>query len=208
MNKKPDDTTLTQWIDGELQGEELRRVDAWAKDHPELLTERDAIRLMNAQLQEHLPASVDPPYPDFFNQRILRTIEEEKRLDQQSSRSGSQSTSASSRFWQWLAAPMAAAAMAICFFLGAQFGHSPAPSNLISGGGQSAIVASSEASVYTPDGAVHADVFTSAAADATVIVLEGLADIPDEMEMAGSPVSRPSGSVMIRTSAATADRTY
>ena len=201
MKTKPDDITLTQWMDGELDGDELIRVEAWVQEHPELLAERDAVQAMSASIREHVADSEEPPYPDFFNQRILRAIEEDQR-DEQQAVSASVGETNSRGFWQWLLAPMAAGAMAVCFYLGTQVGNAPdgfgAPET-----GPVAIVQVEAASVYTPDGAVRGDMFKSDDAEATVIVLEGLDDLPDDLEMAGGPTLRTttgsSDSMMIST---------
>lgn len=184
MKKKPDDIMLTQWMDGELEGETLRQVETWVQDHPELLAERDAVQAMSASIQKNIPNSVEPPYPDFFNQRILRAINEETAPQ-------SQPDLKSRGFWQWLAMPLAAGAMAVCFYLGTQMDHTPAPS-----GAPLVINQTPKASVYTPDGAVSANMFKST--DATVIVLEGLEDLPDDLEMAGGPSTAPSDAMMIK----------
>ena len=195
---KPDDITLTQWMDGELDGDELIRVEAWAQDHPELLAERDAVLAMSASIKEHVSDSVEPPYPDFFNQRILRAIEEDEMAAQRADSTPTPVGQTSTRgFWQWLLAPMAAAAMAVCFYLGTQVGSEPAASG--SAPAPIAVVPTEVPSVYTPDGAVRADMFKSDDAKATVIVLEGLEDLPDHLEMAGGPSAKASSSMMIST---------
>ncbi len=73
----PDEATLTLWMDGELDGDELTKMEAWAQEHPEVLAERDAMQAMNAEIKAAVPASLEPPYADFFNQRILRHIHDE-----------------------------------------------------------------------------------------------------------------------------------
>lgn len=187
MKTEPDETMLTLWMDGELEGEELRQMEAWAADHPELLAERDAIRAMNAQISANVPSSIEPPYPDFFNQRILRAIEDEQATREVST----QATAAPKRgFWQWLAAPLAVGAMALCFYLGTQV-NQPSPS--------APTVAVTSPSVYTPDGEVRANIFDSDDANATVIVLEGLEAIPDNLDMAGSPNPDETGSMAVST---------
>ena len=189
MNKQPDETTITLWIDGELEGEELRRVEAWAQEHPELLAERDAIRAMNAEIREAVPASVEPPYADFFNQRILRHIEEE-----QHSQSATSATGAKRSFLQWFAVPAAAAAMLLCFYIGTRVSE---PATNVS---PSVVSVATVPTVYTPDGNVSADMFRATDVDATVIVLNGLDDIPDDIEMVGEPAkARESGAVMVST---------
>ena len=189
MNKQPDETTITLWIDGELEGEELGRVEAWAREHPELLAERDAIRAMRADIRESVPSSVEPPYADFFNQRILRHIEEEQRAQAVSPPVGTRRS-----FWQWLAVPAAAAAMLLCFYMGTRV------SDPATNAAPSVVAVSTVSTVYTPDGDVSADMFRADGADATVIVLKGLEDIPDDVEMVGEPArSGDSGAVMVST---------
>lgn len=193
MKTKPDDITLTQWMDEELDGEPLRRVEAWAQEHPELLAERDAIQTMNASIRAHVPDSIEPPYPDFFNQRILRAIEEDQLAA--AAPQATKNRKKSRGVWQWLSLPIAAGAMALCFYLGTQVsGESPnqAPPVLVN-------TSDHTPSVYTPDGTVRADIFKTPDAKAVVILLEGLEDIPDDLEIAGEPSTSPlAGSMMIK----------
>ena len=77
MKTPPDETTLTLWMDGQLTGTELESMEAWAQQHPELLAERDAIQAMTQSIQDTLPSSQEPPYPEFFNQQIMKSIQEE-----------------------------------------------------------------------------------------------------------------------------------
>ena len=46
---------------------------------------------------------------------------------------------------------------------------------------------SAEPAIYMPDGDVRANIFSSDDNGATVIVLEGLEDIPDDFEIVGEP---------------------
>lgn len=187
MKTQPDETTLTLWMDGELEGDELQHVEAWAQQHPEILAERDAILAMNASIKQHVPDSIEPPYPEFFNQHILRHIDDEVVVP------AAVAAPRKSSFWQWLAMPIAAGAMAVCFYLGTQVSETPANQGL------TIPPMASIPTVYTPDGDVSADMFKSN--DATVIVLEGLEDIPDDLDMVGEP-SRShgrAGAVMVST---------
>ena len=184
MKTTPDETTLTLWMDGELEGSARENVEAWALENPEILAERDAVQAMSARIREHVPGSVEPPHSDFFNQRILRHIKDEIPASHVTP------VRKKSNFWQWLAVPVAAGAMAVCFYMGTRVGE---------GGDISApnYTVSTSSSVYAPDGDVKASMFTSE--NATVIVLEGLDDIPDDFEMAGEPTSAASGTVMVNT---------
>lgn len=189
MKTNPDENTLTQWMDGELEGGELQRIETWAKEHPELLAERDAIQALSSNLREHIADSVEPPSPDFFNQRILRTIREDQKATVKPP------PSSSWRWWQWLSAPLATGAMAICFYSGIQVGQTPTDMELP----VTIIHTTPDSIIYTPDGTVRAAMFNTSDAKATVIVLEGLDKLPDDLEMAGEPPSHPSGSMMIHS---------
>lgn len=180
---EPDETALTLWMDGELEGEALHKVEQWAQKHPELLAERDAIRAMNTEISEHIPSHVEPPYPEFFNQQILRQMHNEQT---------SESTAVKQKkgLWQWLtmpavAIPVMAAAMALCFTIGTQYGSENMTSVVAQG-----------SSVYTPDGGVSADMFQSTDSDSLIIVLDGLDDIPDDVEIVALNNPEWSGNLM------------
>ena len=180
MKTPPDETTLTLWMDGQLTGTELESMEAWAQQHPELLAERDAIQAMTQSIQDTLPSSQEPPYPDFFNQQIMKSIQEETSAATKASVS---SPEKSGSIWRWLAAPLMAGSMAICFYLGTQFTGSPTTS-------PSTDTVASTPTVYTPDNGVQADTFVASNQQATVIVIEGLEDIPDDLDlklMSGMP---------------------
>jgi len=182
-NEAPNDALLTLWMDGELDGDELAQVETWVRDHPELLAQRDALQAMGDQIRTNIAASVEPPYPDFFNQRIMRRIDEDL-AEASANKEPGQNSSAWHQFggkWgRWLAFPAAAAAMLLCFHMGTRVGKEP---------GQviTAAAANASSKIYTPDGDVSADMFSSKDAGATIIVLEGLEDIPDDFEIAGEP---------------------
>lgn len=186
----PDEITLTLWMDGELEGDALEKVESWARNHPEVLAEREAVQAVSASIRANLPASIEPPYADFFNQRILRHIDDETSEPAAVTRPS---------FWQqfgrWLAIPVAAAAMAVCFYVGTQVGEQPESA-------ATTYTVATVPTVYTPDGDVSADMFKSEDADAVIIVLEGLEDIPDDFDIVGEPRhsrSDQSGAVMVNT---------
>ncbi len=184
----PDDATLTLWMDGELDGDALARVETWAADHPEILAERAAVQEMRSAIQTHVPGNIEPPYADFFNQRILRHIHDEMPAPARAP-----SATVWQRLGRWLAIPATAAAMAVCFYVGTQVGHQQPSAPAYT-------AAETAPAVYTPDNDVRAAMFQSEDADATVIVLEGLEDIPDHYDIVGEPRrSRPNttGTVMV-----------
>ena len=176
MNQ-PDEALIILWMDGELTGDELLQVEQWVGCHPELLAEREAVKSMRTAMRAKQSASVEPPYPEFFNQQVLRSIREDDVKEGAVAEKAVKQNS----FWQWLAAPMAVAGMVACFFWGTQM-----KKDGVGSGGTVAIYSS----VYTPDGEVKSDIFESEDHRSTVILLEGLKDIPDDVDI----VSRSSQS--------------
>ncbi len=77
-----DEIRLTKWFDGELDDDEV--ADLLARDHG-FFDERGEVREIGefVRLRGRLPGdpeeSVEPPFPELFNRRILRRIEEEPR---------------------------------------------------------------------------------------------------------------------------------
>lgn len=166
---QPDEATITLWMDGELEGKALQNVEQWAQNHPELLTQREAIRAMNTEISSQIQKNIEPPYPDFFNQQVLRQIHQDQTTE------APVKSALKPSLWQRLTIPAIAAAMALCFVLGNQYGSNRNTTE--------ANTAVQNSSVYTPDGNVSANMFESTDAESLVIVLDGLEDIPDEVEI-------------------------
>ena len=177
MSTKPDDTTLALWLDDELDGEALATVEAWAKDHPEQLAARDEIRRWREMISASVPASEEPPAPELFNGRIARAIRED------GVGSGSNRSQERAR-WRTMFMPLAACAgMVLAFWLGMK-NPSELPATT-----QQAPAADPELiapMVYTPETGVKAEWFSSTAASATVIVLDGVDAIPDSLDFAAT----------------------
>lgn len=187
MNTSPDETTLALWLDDELTGDELARVDAWAAGNPDQLAAREDIRRWRATATAAIPASEEPPYPDFFNSKVMQAIRETQPVLVPVA-------SARPPFWKSLLMPLAACAgMALTFWIGSK---SAVPPEYDVAGAPKAIPVA-EPPVYTPENGVNAEWFASTRASATVIVLNGVAAIPDSTdfsETASLPAERDSDS--------------
>ena len=110
MNTNPDEATLALWLDDELAGEDLAAVEAWALTQPEQLAAREEIRHWRVTMASALPATEEPPYPEFFNSRVLQAIRELAPAAAPSRRSFS---------WKsWLMPVAACAGMALTFWAG------------------------------------------------------------------------------------------
>jgi hypothetical protein len=121
-----------------------------------------------------IPASEEPPYSDFFNGRIRRAITETAQVE----------TAARVRkvsWWRTVWMPTAAVAgMALTFWLGTRVVTPPQASSPVVV--TPPPVPAISPALYTPDVEVKADYFSSAKARATVIVLDGVAAIPDDLD--------------------------
>ncbi len=187
MNTNPDDAKLALWLDDELSGDELAAFEA-REVTPELLAAREETRRWRQTLAAAFPASEEPPYPDFFNSRISRSIREEAKPREQAA------PARKSAFWSsWLLPAAACAGMAFSFWIGRASG--PDASGIVES--RPPVSGVLHPLVYTPDMSVKAEWFDSSNASATVIVLQGVNAIPDSMDFADSayvPIRRESDS--------------
>jgi hypothetical protein len=169
MNTNPDDTMLALWLDDELHGEELAAFESKAANRAEMLAAREEVRRWRAMIAAVLPAAEEPPYPDFFNTRVERAIRTQAPIP-----------AVVPKRWffrQSVFMPLAACAgMVLAFWLGAQTHTSPPEVGVVEGGPGAIPV---EPFVYIPESGVKAERFASSSASATVIVLKGVAAIPD-----------------------------
>ncbi|MEY4569201.1 MAG: hypothetical protein RLZZ398_640 [Verrucomicrobiota bacterium] len=178
MNTNPDEVTLALWLDDELAGADHAAVEAWALTQPERLASREKIRRWRATMATAIPASEEPPYPDFFNSRVLQAIREPVPA-----------TKTPSFFWKsWLMPVAVCAGMALTFWAGTQ---ATSPPEYDVAGAPKAIPV--DPVLYTPENGVAAEWFASKSASATVIVLNGVAAIPDSTDFSQTvnvPVER------------------
>lgn len=160
MNTNPDNQTILLWLEDELSSEEQLRIDAWATNQPEWLAKRESARQWRAQLSRIIPASEPLPHGDFFQSQLLRTIASSKPT-------ASAATPAMGvPFWRKWAMPLSvAAAMVLGFIGGTQWGgKTDRATTLVT---------------YTPAEGVKAEFFETSPAEGTVIVLSGIAALPD-----------------------------
>jgi hypothetical protein len=171
----PDEAKLALWLDDELTGEDLAAMEAWAVDQPDRLAAREEVRRWRGLINESLPASEEPPYPDFFNKRVLQAIHESAPRQEIP-------VVAKRVSWaSWFTPLAACAGMALAFWVGTQTRKPPEYN--VAGAPKAIII---EPAVYTPERGVNAEWFASHEAAATVIVLNGVAAIPDTMDFSAT----------------------
>lgn len=170
MNMNPDEAMLALWLDDELNGAEKAAVEDWARNHPDQIAAREEIRQWRTSMAAAIPASEEPPYPDFFNSKVLQAIR-----DQTPETDVAEKAPFSWRSWFM---PVAACAgMIVTFWVGTKTSLTP---EINVAGAPKAIPV--EPVVYTPDTDVNAEWFASAEASAMVIVLNGVTAIPDSTD--------------------------
>jgi len=166
----PDEATLALWLDDELTGADQAAVESWATVRPEQLAAREEIRSWRATLSALIPATEEPPYPDFFNSKVLQAIREQTPKPVP--------PAVKPAFWKSLMLPMAACAgMALTFWVGTK---TAAPPEYDVAGAPRAIPV--DPVVYTPESGVNAELFAGKGGSATVVILNGVAAIPDTMD--------------------------
>ncbi len=171
MNTTPDDELLALWVDDALEGPSASGIDAWASTQSEWLERREQARQIAPLLKTGLAASEDPPYAEFFNSRIAREIARE------AGGAVAPSYSSSRSLWNWFLPATAVAGMVVCFWAGTRMVPVPAVA------GPAPVAAPLAPYLYTPEKGVKAAYFASEPADAMVIVLDGVAAIPDSFEV-------------------------
>lgn len=177
MNTKPDDETLALWLDDELEGDAFASVETWAAGQPDQLAARQANRDWRQQISSVMPKTEEPPYPDFFNSRILAAITDLETAPC--------AAPAKASWWRsgWFMPAAAAAGMTLAFWMGTRTIGSPQV--------PAVEVSSASPVVYTPETGVRADYFASRSADATVIVLDGVPAISDAIDFRATASVNP-----------------
>ncbi|MBE7494273.1 MAG: hypothetical protein HS117_04980 [Verrucomicrobiaceae bacterium] len=172
--KTPSDENhdLIRWLDGEMTPAERSAFEATLKNDPELAAEAESMRQLSENLKAHLPAEMPVPHADFFNSQIQVRI---AQMEADEAREGRKSAESTAAWLSWLRMPWLAGAAAAAFAVAGLVWMQTSPT-----GGASTI-----ASTYTPNPAVHAQVFHSTEAGATVLMLDGLEPIPAEKKVAG-----------------------
>lgn len=184
MNTKPDDVMLALWLDDELAGDEFTAVDSWAATQPEQLAAREQVREWRQQFSAVIPREQEPPYADFFNSRIQAAISAPRETAVAQPEQALQTAKAS--WWRvWFMPVTAMAGMALAFWVGTRTAGSPAL--------QASVKEDDARMVYTPDSEVQAEYYTGGRGASAVIVLDGVAAIPDTLDFRETAWTNPGG---------------
>lgn len=164
MKTPPEDTDLLRWLDDEMTPLERERFAARLTVEPALRREAESLQALGRSLREHLPREMAVPHADFFNRQI------QVRLARETTETGRRRRGLSWPAWLRLPRLAVAAALLIAGLILLRL-----PS-----GTDSRVLAT-----YTPDPGVHASSHFSEAAEATVLLLDGLEEMPADRSLVG-----------------------
>ena len=168
MKTPPDDQLLARWLDNELSPAERTRFEAMLAADPALREEAESMKQLGEALRANVKFERDVPHADFFNSQIQEAIAADQRAQARSKAA----TAGAASWLDWLRSPLtlagAAAVLVFGFFL---LRHEGPRTQILS--------------LYAPNATVHVDVSYNDAANATVLMLDGLEAIPAERNVAG-----------------------
>jgi hypothetical protein len=179
MKPPSEDHDLIRWLDGEMNDTERTAFDARLKEDPILAKEANELRALSEGIRAHLPAEMQVPHADFFNSQIQVRI---AQLDLDESRQKHVgSTSLVDLFLAWLRQPWFATAGAVALAVLGILWMRPQTQNA-----EHSLILSS----YTPGLGVEASTYHDNEADATVLMLDGLEEVPADRKISGINVHR------------------
>ena len=170
MDKKRLEELYYRALDGGLSEENERELADHLQAHPECLEDLEGFGEIRKDLQAHFPATEEPPYPEFFNSHLERMIREDER-----GADPAPVTRRTHATWLGWLLP-AAGAVALAFFAGMQLADPGEPAG--------AQMSTSLPVVYSPITSVRPEAVLDQETGNTVILLEGLAAIPDSVNLA------------------------
>lgn len=145
----------------------------------DLLASREEHRAWKQWMSRSIQPEEEPPHPEFFNARIIRHIERKCEEGVPLSKS-----SGGYGWRSWFMPAAAAAGMVLAFQLGVRTQPVREVVDIDVSNAPRAIPV--EPILYTPEKGVKARWFSSAEADAYVIVLDGVPAIPDAVDFSKS----------------------
>lgn len=178
MSMNPSEEDMARWLDGELQGAELEEFEGWLAQQSNAFEYRQMKESTDAwkqQIREVIPREEDPPYPDFFNHRIQTAILKDYLAKPKALRGVS--------LWRRLVSPIFACSMVLlAFWLGSMQSHSANPEFGVEEAPKAIVV---DPLIYTPEEGVSAEWVKDKKSGIKVVVMKGLPDIADDLEVEG-----------------------
>lgn len=178
MKKEKTEELLVKSMDGELSPEEESQWKALLEEEPGLRKELASLQRVAAEVKAEVPASVDPPYGDFFNSQLMRKVD----LEIEAKRPGKKA----SRWWEslrWAWAPVGALALVLSFFAGHRVGR-PVQGPEVAQSEQNRPESIILPTVYSAGNSLDAEVIANSDGEVTAIVVNGITALNDEIDFA------------------------
>ncbi len=172
--KAEEEKKLTLWIDGELEDDQVRDL---LEAHPELVNLKKSAGESGSILRQELPLEEQIPYPDFFNHRVQQRLLED---DETEAELPAATLKEESQFFPFFTRSRLFAGLAFGTLAIGLIVHSVIGPDSMGSGIHTEIV-----DTYTPNPQVIASSHFNSEAQATIILLEGLEEIPANIEVSG-----------------------
>lgn len=171
---------MVKWMDDELSAAEEEQFAGLRKEDPDLESELEKLKGVACQVGAAVPASVDPPYGDFFNSQLMRKVDLEIASRHPAQKAG--------RWWEslrWAWAPVGALALVLAFFAGHRLGQPdslPATASGTTPSERREPIALP--TVYSAGDSLEAEVIAGADGEVAAIVVNGISAISDDVDFA------------------------
>lgn len=175
MKTPPEDHDLIRWLDGEMNAAERERFTARLDSDPALKAEAEMMQRMSLDLRAALPLEMPVPFGDFFNSQIQTRIQEET-VQPFESRAPVRAS-----WLDWFRLPGFATISAVAaavVIAGVMIMQQPSS-------GTSLVLSS-----YAPNQDVQVSSYHSTDAQATVLMLNGLEELPADRQIVGYHIER------------------
>jgi hypothetical protein len=173
--KTPDpNDPMTRWLDGVMTPGERSAFESEMHRDPALRAEAEDAKKLRDLLRQHISLEAPIPHADFFNSQVQERIAEFQRTERRNAKSPFALSVLTWLTRRWALAG-ATAALALGLFAW-QFSGTDDSSRVLG--------------FYAPNSDVKARSYQDSGANAAVLVLDGLQDIPDDKPIAGVSPSR------------------
>ncbi len=165
-----------KWIDGALSPDEEKQLQVLMEGDSNLESELTRMKALSESLHAEIPASVEPPYGDFFNSQLMRKVDLEIKAQHPAKKA--------ERWWQslrWAWAPAGALALVLSFFAGHRISRTSDTQGLASSSRMESSMASLT-EVYFAGEALEAEVISDSEGQVSAIVVNGLSAIRDDID--------------------------
>ncbi len=176
MKTEQTEELFVKWMDGALTPEEDRELASLFAEDPGIKEELVAIKSVTSRVAQEVPASVEPPYGDFFNSQLMRKIDLTKEARRPARRAG--------EWWRslgWAWAPVGVLALVLSFFAGHRLANSGRAERLVAGP-PGPVESISLPTVYSVGDSLDAEVIADADGQVAAIVVNGIAAIRDDID--------------------------